>query len=86
MTDEPIYWLGSSREDLSRFPTIARRQAGFQLRAIQRGLTATVFKPMSIVGKSVEEIRIKVKEAYRVFYVARFEEAIYILHAFEKKS
>ncbi len=41
---------------------------------------------MSIIGKGVEQIRIRTKEAYRVFYVARFPEAIYILHAFNKKT
>jgi phage-related protein len=37
-------------------------------------------------GKGVEEIRIRTDDAYRIFYVARFEEAVYVLHAFQKKS
>jgi phage-related protein len=41
---------------------------------------------MSIVGKGVEEIRIRTEDVYRVFYIARFEEAIYVLHAFQKKT
>ena len=41
---------------------------------------------MSIVGKGVEEIRIRTEDAYRVFYIARFEKAIYVLHAFQKKT
>ena len=41
---------------------------------------------MSIVGKGVEEIRIRTEDAYRVFYIARFEQAIYVLHAFQKKT
>ncbi|VXD10500.1 conserved hypothetical protein [Planktothrix serta PCC 8927] len=86
MTDKPIRWIGSSLEDLSNFPESARRKAGFQLRAIQRGETPSDFKPMSIVGLGVEEIRIRVNDAYRIFYVARFEEAIYVLHAFQKKT
>ena len=64
----------------------ARRKAGFQLRAIQRGQKPTDFKPMPTIGKGVEEIRIWTGEAYRIFYVARFEEAVYVLHAFEKKT
>jgi len=86
MTDKLIYWVGSSREELSEFPQEARRKAGFQLRAIQRGQKPTDFKPMTIIGKGVEEIRIETEEAYRVFYVARFEEAVYVLHAFQKKT
>lgn len=86
MVDKPIYWLGSSREDLSAFPQEARRQAGFQLRAIQRGQMPVDFKPIPVVGKGVEEIRVRVEDAYRVFYVARFQEAVYVLHAFQKKS
>ena len=62
------------------------KKTGFQLRAVQRGDTPTDFKPMSIVGKGVEEIRIKIGEAYRIFYVARFPEAVYVLHAFNKKT
>ncbi|MGH2415874.1 MAG: type II toxin-antitoxin system RelE/ParE family toxin [Microcystaceae cyanobacterium] len=84
--DKPIYWVGSSREDLTNLPKEARRQAGFELRAIQKGLAPTDFKPMPTVGQGVEEIRLRSGGAYRVFYVARFEEAVYVLHAFEKKT
>lgn len=84
--DKPLYWLGSSRDDLCDFTEEARRRAGFQLRAVQRGQAPTDFKPMPTVGSGVEEIRIRTEDAYRIFYVARFEEAVYILHAFEKKT
>ncbi|MEM8779802.1 MAG: type II toxin-antitoxin system RelE/ParE family toxin [Cyanobacteria bacterium P01_G01_bin.49] len=86
MVDKPLNWVGSSREDLANFPVQARRKAGFQLRAIQRGQVPSDFKPMTTIGKGVEELRIRAGGAYRVFYVARFEEAVYILHAFEKKT
>ena len=86
MRDKLIYWVGSSREELANFPKEAGRKAGFQLRAIQRGQKPTDFKPMPTIGKGVEEIRIWTGEAYRIFYVARFEEAVYVLHAFEKKT
>jgi hypothetical protein len=52
------HWVGSSREELSNFPKEARRKAGFQLRAVQRGQKPTDFKPMPTIGKGVEEIRI----------------------------
>ncbi|MGL6344330.1 MAG: type II toxin-antitoxin system RelE/ParE family toxin, partial [Waterburya sp.] len=86
MSDKPIYWIGTSKEDIAKFPQSARRKAGFQLRAVQRGDSPTDFKPMSIIGKGVEEIRINVGEAYRIFYVARFAEAVYVLHAFDKTT
>jgi phage-related protein len=86
MTDKSIYWVGNSREDVSSFPEDARRKAGFQLRAVQRGEMPTDFKPMSVVGAGVQEIRIRTENAYRIFYVARFDEVVYILHAFQKKT
>ena len=86
MEDKPINWIGSSRDDVGSFSEDARRKAGFQLRAVQRGEDPVDFKPMSTVGKGVQEIRIRTEDAYRIFYVARFEEAVYVLHAFEKKT
>jgi phage-related protein len=86
MDDKTIVWSGSSREDVRRFPREARRKVGLELRAVQRGQEPTDFKPMPSIGAGVYEIRIHVQDAYRVFYVAKFEEAIYVLHAFQKKT
>ena len=86
MDDKPISWIGTSRDDVGSLPGDARRKAGFQLRAVQRSETPTDFKPMSTVGKGVQEIRIRTEDAYHIFYVARFEEAVYVLHAFQKKT
>jgi phage-related protein len=86
MVSKQIYWVGSSKVDISSFPEDAKRKAGFQLRAVQKGQPPIDFKPMPTVGKGVEEIRIRTDEAYRIFYVARFEEAIYVLHVFQKKT
>ncbi|MGB3788369.1 MAG: type II toxin-antitoxin system RelE/ParE family toxin [Phormidesmis sp.] len=86
MTDKQIYWMGSSRNELSGFPKMARQKAGFQLRALQRGQKPADFKPVGTVGKGAEEIRIRTENAYRVFYVSKFEEAIYVLYAFQKKT
>ena len=86
MTDEPIRWIGSSRNDLINFPDAVRKKAGFQLRAVQIGDTPSDFKPMPTIGLGVEEIRIRTEDAYRIFYVARFAEAVYVLHAFQKKT
>ena len=86
MPDKPLIWLGSSRRDLRVFPALARRLAGFQLRRVQHGLNPDDWKPMQTVGPGVREIRIHIASAHRVFYVATRAEAIYVLHAFEKKT
>jgi len=86
MPDKPLIWLGSSRRDLRVFPALARRLAGFQLRRVQHGLDPDDWKPMQTVGPGVREIRIHIAGAHRVFYVATRAEAIYVLHAFEKKT
>jgi len=86
MDDKRIYWIGSSLSDLSNFSKEAKRKAGFQLRAIQKGQKPTDFKPMPTVGKGVEEIRVRTGDIYRIFYVSRFEEAVYVLHSFQKKT
>src|SRR5262245_15475944 len=84
--EKPITWIGSSREDLRQFPTEVRRRAGFELRAVQRGDEPIAFRPMPIVGPGTYELRLRTDDAYRVFYIAKFEEAVYVLHAFQKKT
>lgn len=86
MPDKILIWIGASFEDLLDFPSEARRAAGYELRRLQHGLTPTDWKPMSSVGPGVSEIRIHTRVEHRVMYVAKYEEAIYVLHAFEKKS
>ena len=84
--EKTLFWLGSSRSDIRTFPVRARRAAGFQLLRIQQGLEPIDWKPMASVGAGVREIRVQVGTAHRVFYVARFSEGVYVLHAFEKRS
>jgi phage-related protein len=86
MPDKTIIWLGSSQRDLRAFPALARRLAGFQLRRVQQALNPDDWKPMQTVGPGVREIRIHVAGAHRLFYLATHAEAIYVLHAFEKKT
>ena len=86
MPDRPLILLGSSRRNLREFPLLARRLAGFQLRRVQQGLEPDDWKPMPTVGPGVREIRIRIAGAHRVFYVATRTEAVYVLHAFEKKT
>jgi phage-related protein len=82
-----IRWIGSALDDLLSFPEESRRQAGFQLRKVQSGLEPDDWKPFEDVGSGTREIRIRETNGiYRVMYVAKFEEAVYVLHCFQKKS
>lgn len=65
----------------------ARREAGFQLDRIQNGDEPDDWKPMNTVGAGVKEIRIRdTAGAFRVIYVAKFAEAVFVLHCFQKKT
>ena len=86
MADKPVAWIGSALAALRVFPADARRDAGFELRRVQQGLDPTDWKPMPFVGPGVREIRIHTGLEHRVFYVATFAEAVYVLHAFEKRT
>jgi len=59
---------------------------GFELFNVQRGYAPSDFKPMAGVGSGVFEIRIHGQNEHRALYVAKFAEAIYVLHVFEKKT
>ncbi len=84
---KPIRFLGDSLERLREFPEDARHDAGFQLEQVQRGDPPHDFKPMPTIGKGVEEIRVRDRAGiYRVIYTARLADAVYVLHAFQKKS
>ena len=67
-------------------PQAARREIGYQLSSIQAGRSAVDWKPIPLVGAGVIEIRVHVEGEYRVFYVAKFEDAVYVLHVFAKKT
>ena len=81
-----VKWLGDSRERLRDFPDDPRREAGYQLERVQAGKDPADWKPMPSVGLGVKEIRVRDGGAFRVIYIARFAEAIYVLHAFQKKA
>jgi phage-related protein len=84
---KPIRFLGDSLKALRAFPTDARQNAGYQLEKVQNGKAADDFKPMPAIGKGVEEIRVWDESGtYRVIYTARLKEAVYVLHAFQKKT
>jgi len=82
-----IEFVSESLDELRYFSISARREAGFQLDKVQRGLEPNDWKPMKTIGAGVNEIRIKDTDgAYRVIYVAKFEEAVFVLHCFKKKT
>jgi phage-related protein len=85
--EKEIRWMGSAYDDLQMFPDEPRRYAGFQLGMIQAGLDPENWKPFDDIGAGTREIRIRdCNGVYRVLYVAKFEEAVYVLHCFVKKT
>ncbi|MFX9912142.1 type II toxin-antitoxin system RelE/ParE family toxin, partial [Acinetobacter baumannii] len=78
---------GSALSDLRTFPHAARREAGYQLDKVQSGLMPSDWKPMPSIGIGVQEIRIRDEAgAFRVIYVAKFANAVHVLHCFQKKT
>jgi phage-related protein len=88
MTDpKPVKFRGSALNDLRTFPEPARREAGHQLDQVQHGQEPDDWKPMPTIGRGVREIRIRdIAGAFRVVYVAKFADAVYVLHCFQKKT
>ena len=86
MPTKPLFWVGTSLEDLRAFPADARRIAGHQLYLVQEGLDPVDWKPMATVGAGVYDLRIRTRLEHRVFYIAKLPEGVYVLHAFEKRS
>jgi phage-related protein len=84
---KPVEFRGRSLEDLRAFPLTARREAGHQLDQVQHGREPDDWKPINTVGRGVKEIRIREEAgAFRVLYVAKFVDAVYVLHCFQKKT
>lgn len=82
-----ISFVDRSLNDLKQFPEDARREAGYQLDKVQRGIEHTDWKPMKMVGAGVTEIRIKDDQGiYRVIYISKYANTVFVLHAFKKKS
>ncbi|MCY1441172.1 hypothetical protein D9M71_574760 [compost metagenome] len=82
-----VEFLADSLDRLREFPLAVRREAGFQLDRIQHGLEPNDWKPMVTIGVGVREIRIReASGAYRVIYLATLPDAVYVLHAFQKKT
>lgn len=83
---KPLKFLGSSLADLTGFPEDAKRVAGFELWQVQVGAMPSDFKPMPSVGVGAYEIRVKLSGQWRVIYVAKHSDAVYVLHCFQKTT
>jgi len=84
---KPIVFCGDSRETLRSFPESARRRAGHQLEMVQLGRDPDDWKPMNAIGTGVREIRIRDERGiFRVLYVTKFRDMVYVLHCFQKKT
>ena len=80
----PIGWRGSTLRELRQWPSDIRQRVGYELYRVQQGFEPSDWRPMSAVGPGVAEIRVHAEREYRVLYVARFAEAVYVLHVFIK--
>lgn len=81
-----IKFLGTSLDDIKTFTLKAKKDAGFELDRVQRGMEPIDWKPMTTVAPGVREIRIKAGDQYRIIYVANIGDFVYVLHAFKKKT
>lgn len=84
---KPVDFCGDSLDALRAFPESAKREAGYQLDKVQHGLEPDDWKPMSSIGSGVKEVRIWDEAGtFRVIYVAKLADAVYVLHCFQKKT
>nr|WP_294549239.1 type II toxin-antitoxin system RelE/ParE family toxin [uncultured Rhodopila sp.] len=84
---KPIVWIGSSKADISELPSPVKASFGHRLGEVQRGRTPLDTKPLPQIGGGVFELRERFDgNAYRVMYVVALRKAVYVLHAFMKKS
>jgi phage-related protein len=82
-----LRFRGSSLDDLREFPAPAMREAGYQLDKVQCGNEPADWKPMSSIGEGVKEIRVQDEAgAFRVIYLAKLVDAVYVLHCFQKRT
>lgn len=81
-----LEWLGNSYDCLKAFLPEARHQAGYELYLVQKGLHPNDWKSISRVGAGAIEIRIHLPFEHRVIYVAKYPDAVFVLHSFAKKN
>jgi len=83
----PVIWVGSSKDEISALPSLVKASFGHRLRQVQNGETPADVKPLPQFGPGVLELRERFdRNAYRLMYVVNLKKAVYVLHAFMKKS
>ncbi len=86
-TLRPIVWIAGSKDDISLLPREVKASFGSRLRELQQGKTPLDMKPLPQFGRGVYELRERFDtNAYRLMYVLNLGKAVYVLHAFMKKS
>ena len=84
---KPVRFLGDSLQQIKSFPESVRKEAGVELHKVQQGIEPNDWKPMTSIGSGVREIRIRDESgAFRMLYIANIKSAVYVLHAFQKKT
>lgn len=84
---KPVEFCGDSMDALRAFPECAKREAGYQIDKVQHGEEPDDWKPMATIGGGVKEIRIWDEAGtFRVIYLAKLADAVYVLHCFQKKT
>lgn len=86
---EIVWWPSSLVEEIKKeWPSSMKQQGGYQLYLLQLGKTPLRYRPMPSIGMGVNEIKLQDenKSQYRLIYVAKFEEAIYVIHVITKKT
>lgn len=82
-----VVWEGDSKEVLGEFPERVKQNLGFELWQLQQGERPRDYRPLPSIGAGVYELRDQDERAwYRVVYLSRINDVIYVLHCFEKKS
>ena len=84
--EKPLHWVASSKHDFLSFPDVVKEDMGNALGIAQFGGTAPTAKPWKGLGPGVLEVVESHDGAYRAVYTVRFDKAVYVLHAFQKKS
>ena len=83
----PVQWVGSSKAELKRFPEPVRARMGFAIYEAQTGLRHRDAKPLKGFGPGVLEVVARHDgDTFRAVYTVRFEAAVYVLHALQKKA
>lgn len=83
----PLLWVASSKKDYRQFPSRVQSGFGFELFLAQTGQHPPSAKPLKGLGSGIVELVEDFEgDAYRAVYTVRFPEAVYVLHAFKKKS